>query len=176
LFEKKTKRIGIAGVSRGTGTTFCAMLLASYVSKVRKEHICVVERNMSGSLMSMCGGKAKLRGITVCDCAQKEHICTIIDFGALARDGERFRSFCACDLRLITASLCPWKQEDFYRFAKQWEEEQEVIYLIPFADEAQVKRAGRELHRQVFSVSPESCWYRQGQRNLKLWETLWKNM
>lgn len=178
---KKGKTIGVAGICHGSGTTYIAMMLAYYASKIKGEITAVIESNLSGELLLWCRGEAaRKKGIDIYapgEMEENSYTCQIYDFGVFMPQGHRMDLFYSCGVKLVTAGLSPWKQAVFDQFTKEWDQApamQDVIYLLPFATSAQARQTAGRTGHLAFSVASEPCWYRQGAQNLKLWERIWQ--
>ena len=182
--SQKTVTIGIGGVSRGTGTTFCTMMLAYFAVQVKKEAVAVRERNCSGHLMELCQEEKRmtLKGIDIfgrekcIEAWEAGYQKVILDCGMLMRTNQQvFSEFCSSRKKLVTASLCTWKKrelEEFVEYCQDIPGNEEWIYLVPFAEKNAVKRMERKLHRKMYAVQAEKEWYRMGALNLSLWEEI----
>lgn len=177
----KGKTIGVAGICHGSGATYITMMLAYYASRLKGEVTAVIETNLSGELLLWCQGEAThKKNIDIYAPGEMEedsYTCRIYDFGVFMPQGHRMDLFYNCGMKLITAGLSPWKQPVFDQYIKEWDQMpamRDVIYLIPFATSTQVRQAAGRTGHLVFRVAPESCWYRQGAQNLRLWERIWQ--
>lgn len=180
----RQKTIGIAGVSRGTGTTFCMMMMAYYARQIMKGKTAVVEKNTTRHLASLCREEEvfSIRGIDILrdqKAVPLEHLeysYLFFDYGTrISHRQGVFPQFSDCNIRLVTASLNLWKQEELFDFVKAWEELQgneEWIYLIPFAAANAVRKVQDQLCRRIYAVAPEQEWWRMGKENLTLWNEI----
>lgn len=186
---KEQKTIGVVGVSRGTGTTFCTMMMAYYIKQVIKAKTAVVERNVSGSLLSLPSFYeeetiASIKGIDILGQQKEEkeisaYSYLLFDYGTRVKQMQEtiFPNFFDCKIKLVTASLCFWRQEELFHFVETWSKIQgneEWIYLIPFASSSAVKKMEKQLCRKMYTVVLEQEWYRMGTANLALWNKILK--
>lgn len=175
------KTIGIVGVSRGTGTTFSMMMMAYYAKQVMKAKTAVVERNSTGHLLSLCKEEqvVSIRGIDILrelDTIPRQYSYLFFDYGTrIGQTQKTFPRFLDCSIKLVTASITLWKQEELFRFVEAWSSVQgneEWIYLIPFASFRAVREMEKQLGRTMYAITPEQEWWRMGVENLTLWDKI----
>lgn len=178
------KSIGIVGVSRGTGTTFCMMMMAYYARQVMKAKTAVVERNTTGHLLSFFSQEEQTVSIKGIDILREldtevmplKYSYLFFDYGTCVRQTQRtFPRFFDCSIKLVTASISFWKQEELFHFVEAWSNVQgneEWIYLIPFASAASVRKMEKQLCRKMYAIAPEQEWWRMGAENLALWDKI----
>lgn len=184
--KRKQRTVGVAGVSRGTGATFCILMMAYFARQVLKEKTAVLEKNFSGHLRGICedGEPSCMKGIDVfgkemqyeMESMQAGYSRLFLDFGTCMKERRSgFSEFSGCTTKIVTASLCSWKRQELFRFVKDCSEmpgNEEWIYLIPFASQRAVKQAEKQLHRRMYAVAAEKEWYCMGAENLALWEKI----
>lgn len=180
--DRAIKTVGIAGVSRGTGTTFCTMMMAYFERKVKKEAVAVFERNYSGHLLKLCGEeRGCVRGIDIFGRGHGlpeggRYSYLFFDYGTqIQKRGGEAPEFSECSIKLVTAGACLWKQQELLDFVEQslpLPGNEEWIYLLPFASEAVRKEMERKVHRKLYRVAAEKEWYHMGTENLALWEEI----
>lgn len=176
--KQEQKIIGFAGVERGTGTTYCMMMMAYFTKQVLKRKTAIIH---TGQLSSLCRGKEvfSVKGIDIFKEPKTfpmQYSYLFFDYGTrLEYRQEGFPEFSDCSIKLITASLCPWKQEALFHFVEHWsniQESKEWIYLIPFASQTVVKTARKQMDRKIYVVNPEQEWHHMGAENLILWKEI----
>lgn len=178
--EQKT--IGIAGVSRGTGTTFCMMMMAYYIRQVIKAKTAVIERNATRPLLSICEGEeGSMKGIDILgeqntNIMSLEYSYLFFDYGTrIEQTQSSFPKFSDCAIKFITANINLWRQEELFHFVETWSEIQgneDWIYLIPFASASAVRKIEKQLSRKMYVVAPEQEWWHMGVQNLALWDKI----
>ncbi len=178
------QRIGIAGACRGSGTTFCAMMTAYFLKKVKKRNTVVVERNLSGHLWSLGNEEPcfSVHGLDVYGkntediSAFDRYPCVILDYGTkITENAGLLPEFSKCTIKIITASLCEWKQEEFFQFIDTFSElpeSGEFIYLAPLAQPCDIKTVKKWGNITIYPLAAEKSWNRIGPENLKLLEQL----
>lgn len=186
---KEQKTIGVVGVSRGTGTTYCTMMMAYYIKQVMKEKTAVIERNVSGSLLSFSSfceeeESISIKGIDILGQQKEEkeisaYSYLLFDYGTFIEQRKEtiVPKFFDCDIKFVTASLCFWRQEELFHFVETYSEiqgDEEWIYLIPFASSYAVKKMEKQIGRKMYAVAPEQEWHRMGAANLALWDKVLK--
>jgi hypothetical protein len=181
--QQKQYRIGVVGVSHGTGTTFSVMMMACFIQKVKKQRTAVMEQNASGQLFHLGNGAEmfRIRGIDIYGRdAQKEELekqypYLFLDYGIKASQDVQQHKFSECSRKLVVASLCPWKQEEIFRFVEAWSEvegNEEFIYLLPMAVPSEVKKAEKKFGRRMYALAAQTCWYRICPENLTVLEEI----
>lgn len=159
------------------------MMMAYFTKQVLKEKTAVIESGPVGSLSSLCRGEERfsVKGIDIFREPKGlplGYSYLFFDYGTRLKRGqgkEGIPEFSDCAIKIVTASLCPWKQEELFHFADTWSDTQgneEWIYLAPFASLTALKKAKRRLNRRLYAVAPEQEWYRMGAGNLALWEEI----
>lgn len=180
---KEITTVGIAGVSRGTGTTFTTMMMAYFQRQVRKEAVAVFEKNYSGHLEKFCEGEDRggIRGIDIfargqSTAGRKRYSYLFFDYGIqIQKKTGEVPEFSQCSIQFVTAGAALWKQQELLEFVeknRQVPGNEEWIYLLPFASASAEKDMEHKLHRRVYRVAPEKEWYHMGTENLVLWERL----
>lgn len=179
-WEQESITVGVAGVSRGTGTTFSTMMMAYFQKQVRKETVAVAERNYSGHLRDYAKG-GTVKGIDVMtredDVKEKgRYTYLFFDYGTQIqpRAGE-MPEFSKCMLQFVTAGAADWKQRELFDFVERNKKipgNEAWVYLMPFASLAVRKDMERKLQRTVYRVAAEKEWYHMGAENLALWEAV----
>jgi hypothetical protein len=182
--QQKQYRIGVVGISHGIGTTFSVMMMACFIRTVKKQPAAVVEQNVSGQLSGL--GKERemfrIRGIDIYgrgvkneELEKRQYPYLFLDYGIKARGDVRQPGFLECSKKIVVASLCPWKQEELFRFVEAWTEEEgkeKFIYLFPMAVPSDVKKAEKKLGRRMYALAVQTCWYRLCPENLTVLEEL----
>lgn len=145
--EKTTA--AFAGISNGTGTTWCAFAAAVYFSDIKNLRTCFVELSGKPDMAELFRGEKRIGdhycagGLDVYDSADKDTLvrvqngryqAIVLDLGTNAENEEMLRA----DLKIFVASVAPWKP-DIFEFGEKIKKEnpsfRDVRLFISFFNE-----------------------------------------
>lgn len=145
--------IGIIGQGRGTGVTHFCILLANYLSGVKRKKTAVLEWNSHHDfekIRSVCqaGKKQRFRvleadyyadadGETLLECMKRDYQHIIIDFGEMTEENRV--EFFRCDRTWTLVSLSEWQMDACWEFCAETgdvEKERWKIFVTFGSEEA----------------------------------------
>lgn len=129
----KGRIIGIIGQGRGTGVTHFCILLANYLSGVKRRKTAVLEWNSHGDLERMrkacqAGKQQKFRVLEVdyyanadaavlLECMKRDYEHVIIDFGEMTEENRP--EFFRCDWTWTMISLSEWQMDACWKLCEE---------------------------------------------------------
>lgn len=132
----------MVGVAPKSGVTHICLSLANFIHSVLRQRVLYIEFRSDCSLLSVVGQKQvkideingyRYKGVTyvltddvktVNSLMSKQNCWIIIDMSKLTKETKTI--FNNCNKRIVTGSLRPWNQRDYYRFIDTKLEEREI--------------------------------------------------
>lgn len=158
------------GVSAKVGTTFTAILLASYLSGVFWKKTALLECNRHGDFLRIQEHYRKeskdalcfeYRGIDyfpyasereILECENQGYQSIVVDFGCDYIQGRN--EYLRCQKKLIVGSTSDWEFEEFFEFLKWTEMERgkDWLYAAFLGGRKNRERLEKKMHLSVHSI------------------------
>lgn len=169
--------IGILGTHKGAGVTHLGILLANYLSEWlgRKTAFleCYPQKDLQYLQYYFYG---ETEGMEEKDCFPIHRVtyhnnvkeqaiaeiigddydCVILDLGT---DFQKSKNeFLRCDKKIVVSSLTIWKRHELENFLQKTNHikyNEQWTFVIPFGQSRVIKKAAKELHREIYGGSYE---------------------
>lgn len=161
---------GIMGTAPQVGTTFMAILLASYMSGLFWKKTAVLELNSSGDFLKIMKqyGESQKEGMYFCHkgvdyypaaletsithCLSQDYRCIIIDFGCDYIQGRN--EFLRCQKKIVMGSTVDWEIAEYMDFVRWTKRDQEDgwLYAAVFGSRKNRVKIERMMHISIVQV------------------------
>ena len=169
--------IGIFGTHKGVGATHLGISLANYLSEwlgrktafiecYPQKDIQFIQYYVNGRIESKEDKEyfnvhrvtyyKNVKEQEIAEIVGNDYDCVVLDLGTDFNKGKN--EFLRCDRRIVVSSLTIWKKQELEKFivntchikySDQW------TYVIPFVQSKDIKKAAKELHREIYEIPYE---------------------